>query len=87
MFDKGKFIKAIVVLQATAEANNLTAVAGAKDAYSKAMEMVCNYESAKMVWILQCPIHLVVLVTIIVTELWGTKLISTFFFLPVNYFV
>lgn len=30
------------MLQATAEANNLTAVAGAKDAYSKAMEMFCG---------------------------------------------
>ncbi|XP_055783999.1 atlastin-2 isoform X4 [Salvelinus fontinalis] len=30
------------MLQATAEANNLTAVAGAKDTYSKSMEMVCG---------------------------------------------
>uniref|UniRef100_A0A673WTS5 Atlastin GTPase 2 n=1 Tax=Salmo trutta TaxID=8032 RepID=A0A673WTS5_SALTR len=30
------------MLQATAEANNLTAVAGAKDMYSKSMEMVCG---------------------------------------------
>lgn len=30
----------IVVSQATAEANNLTAVAGAKDMYSKSMEQV-----------------------------------------------
>uniref|UniRef100_A0AAY4EUF7 GB1/RHD3-type G domain-containing protein n=1 Tax=Denticeps clupeoides TaxID=299321 RepID=A0AAY4EUF7_9TELE len=30
------------MLQATAEANNLTAVAGAKDSYGKAMEQVCG---------------------------------------------
>uniref|UniRef100_A0A8C8FIV5 GB1/RHD3-type G domain-containing protein n=1 Tax=Oncorhynchus tshawytscha TaxID=74940 RepID=A0A8C8FIV5_ONCTS len=30
------------MLQATAEANNLTAVAGGKDTYSKSMEMVCG---------------------------------------------
>ncbi|XP_067466592.1 atlastin-2 isoform X1 [Thunnus thynnus] len=30
------------MLQATAEANNLTAVAGAKDMYSKSMEMICG---------------------------------------------
>ncbi|XP_036816076.1 atlastin-2 isoform X1 [Oncorhynchus mykiss] len=30
------------MLQATAEANNLTAVAGAKDMYNKSMEMVCG---------------------------------------------
>ncbi|XP_036402452.1 atlastin-2 isoform X3 [Megalops cyprinoides] len=30
------------MLQATAEANNLTAVAGAKDSYSKSMEQVCG---------------------------------------------
>lgn len=31
-----------VVTQATAEANNLTAVAGAKDSYSKGMEQVSS---------------------------------------------
>ncbi|XP_047207481.1 atlastin-2 isoform X2 [Girardinichthys multiradiatus] len=36
------------MLQATAEANNLTAVAGAKDLYSKSMEQVCGGDKPYM---------------------------------------
>ncbi|KAK5605690.1 putative RING-H2 finger protein [Crenichthys baileyi] len=36
------------MLQATAEANNLTAVAGAKDLYSKSMEQVCGGDQPYM---------------------------------------